>query len=135
MRRPDWKARLDDAISTASHLNFHYGQHDCVLFVAYCVDRMCDTDYVQRIKSTFSYTDELAAINIIQGYGGFKAMVNDWLGHSVPALQAKPGDVVLLINERRFVLGIMEGAVAVAPTEHGVIGLPMSQAACAWRIE
>lgn len=135
MRRDDWRQRLDAAINTASCLPFHYGQHDCALFAAYCVDRMCDTDYVHRIKSGFSYEDELAATNIVQGHGGFKRLVTKWLGKPVPPLQARPGDVVLLRNQGKAALGIVENNVAVAPSEHGVVGVPMNQVVCAWRVD
>lgn len=135
MRRSDWHTRMLDAIASASVVPFCFGQHDCVMFCAYVVDRMCDTDHFKRLRETYPYRDELDAINIIESGKGLHQLTRDWLGKPVNARQAQPGDVVLMRNEGGALLAIVEGNGAVAAAERGVVSLPMSDAVCAWRIE
>lgn len=135
MRRPDWKERFDEAVATASLLPFHYGQHDCCLFVAYVLDRMCDSNYVQRVKQAYGYVDELSAIDILQDHGGLRKVVTEWLGEPISIEQAKPGDVALLRVGSRVSLGIIEAHNVLGAAFKGVEAVPLRYAECAWRIE
>lgn len=126
---------MRDAIDLASRAPFMYGQHDCCLFAAFVVDRMCDTDYYEQIRMQFRYSDEFAAINIIDSNGGLYEMTRKFLGDPIPVRNALPGDVLLLRNDGKALLAILEGHQAVAAAESGVVPLPLTDAICAWRIE
>ncbi|WP_261803452.1 DUF6950 family protein [Variovorax sp. PAMC26660] len=47
---------------------------------------------------------------------------------------AAVGDVVLLLNEGRELLGVCNGAIAIGPGENGRLALQMSAAIVAWKI-
>jgi phosphoribosylformylglycinamidine (FGAM) synthase-like amidotransferase family enzyme len=52
----------------------------------------------------------------------------------VPPLRAGVGDVVLVMNEGREMLGICNGVNVVTPGEFGMVALGMEAALAAWKI-
>jgi hypothetical protein len=135
MRRADWQRRFNEAVDTASLIPFTWGQHDCVMFVAFVVDRMTDSSYVKDIRKNYAYADEFAATNVIQSSGGLLKLCKQWLGEPMPVNHAMPGDVVLMRNDGRVLLAIVEGHQALAASEKGIVPIPMRDAVCAWRIK
>lgn len=134
MRREDWSEKLAEQIKNIRGKNFEYGEHDCCLFVARCVDAMCDTDFEKRVKDKYAYQSEQEANQHIANDGGLIEMVNEFLGDPVPRAFAMPGDVVLLRDNGDAVLGIVEAHNAVAASKGGFISVPLKYAVVAWRI-
>jgi hypothetical protein len=126
---------MQDSINTASLVPFQYGQHDCALFAAYVVDQMCDSDHARRLRAIYVYRDEAGATDIIEQGGGLLKLAKDWLGEPIPISRAMPGDVALVRNNGTVLLAIVEGHQVVAAGATGVIPLPLSECACAWRVE
>lgn len=134
MRRQDWSAKLSEMILLHRSKEFSYGYHDCCLFVARCVDAMCDTHYEEQIIAKYKYQSEEEANRHIENDGGLLEMVTDFLGDPMPRAFAMPGDVVLLRDNGEAVLGIVEAHNAVAASRNGFISVPLKYAVVAWRI-
>lgn len=134
MRREDWSEKLAEMISACRAKEFSYGDHDCCLFVARCVDAMCDTHYEEQIFAKYKYQSEEEANKHIENDGGLLEMVTDFLGDPMPRAFAMPGDVVLLRDNGQAVLGIVEAHNAVAASKVGFVSLPLKYAIVAWRI-
>lgn len=133
-RRDDWRQQFKDVIDTASHCEFCIGRHDCVIFVAYAIDRMCDTNFVVQLRNTYGTLDELSAINIMESSGGLKSLATTWLGDPVPVSEGRPGDVVLIRMENLVSMGLIENHNVVCASQHGVSAVPLHFAECAWRV-
>lgn len=134
MRREDWSSKLSAYIESVRGKDFVYGEHDCCLFVARCVDAMCDTFYEEKVLAKYKYDSEEKANEHINNDGGLIEMVTDFLGDPVPRAFAMPGDVVLLRDNGEAVLGIVEAHNAVAASKGGFISVPLKYAVVAWRI-
>ncbi|ATA54588.1 hypothetical protein CKY39_16255 [Variovorax boronicumulans] len=81
-----------------------------------------------------AYDSALAAGRLIEDGGGLQALVTSMLGQPMSPLMAAVGDVVLLTNEGRDLLGICNGVNAIAPGPVGLVALEMNAASVAWKI-
>jgi hypothetical protein len=93
MRREDWTQHLHAVIEAARFKSFAWGQHDCCLFVADCIDAVMGTNYAATWRG--SYESEEAAHNILQSTGGIEAMLSG-VFREIPKNFSSRGDVVLL---------------------------------------
>ena len=136
MRRADWIDRLLATADAARDMPFAWGQHDCCLFAARCVDAMCDTVYAEQLAT--QYSDERSALAYIATWGDLRSAVCEWLGETVrrPALLRR-GDVVLFRDAAgQEAIGVCLGAtVAAASRDGGLALLPMSAAITGWRVD
>ena len=134
-RRSDWHARLHDAVEQSKIITFSYGLHDCCLWVARCVDVMCDTRFCAAIRERFNYRDEASATEVLNAGGGLPALVEEFLGPPTNPKLAAPGDVVLARNGDGLpILGIVVGHNIVVAGQSGVIALPPSAAVLCWKV-
>lgn len=135
MRSNDWTIKLSDAVHTARLLPFIWGVHDCVTFVAHCVDAMTGSDHVARMQRETAYHSEEEAYAVIASHGGWVGLISEFLGdHEETALYAAPGDVVLVINADREMLGIIIGHHVVAAAEEGLATLPYENIVTVWKV-
>lgn len=132
MRREDWTDRMFAAFEAHADSDFEYGASDCVLFAARVVDAMCDTDYESRVSAL--YSDERSAIRALRDLGGLEGAVRSMLGEPTALAYLQRGDVVLIENSGRDVLGIWDGQAIVAPGLHGLTRAPLSQARLTWAV-
>ncbi|MDQ0035936.1 hypothetical protein J2W30_003709 [Variovorax boronicumulans] len=86
------------------------------------------------MSSVEAYDNPLAAARLIDAGGGLHALASSLLGESVLPLMAAVGDVVLLVNEGRELLGLCNGTNAIAPGRDGLAVLDMSAASAVWKI-
>lgn len=110
---------------------FEWGRNDCCLFAADAVKAMTDEDPAQALRG---YSTALAAQRLIDGAGGLQSLVGQMLGEAVSPLMAGVGDVVLLKNEERDLLGICNGTSVIASGPNGLAVLGMDAALAAWKI-
>jgi len=134
MRRADWMERLQGCVENAKLLPFRYGVHDCCLWAARCVDEMCGTNHVYAIESRFNYSDEDSANAVIVAGKGLLALVDEFLGDHTGKQWAAPGDVVLVRNAGRALVGIVVGHSVIAPSDHGLLVLPYDDIAVCWKV-
>lgn len=132
MRLIDWQLRFSDFIVGRCAQPFAWGQNDCCLFAADAVLAMTGSDFAGEARG--AYADIKGAMRMTEARGGLRAIATEALGESVPALMASVGDVVLLVNEGRELLGICNGTNAVGPGSDGLAVLGMEAALAAWKV-
>lgn len=86
------------------------------------------------MTSVKPYSGELGAMRLVAEAGGLKNLATAYLGTPVSALMAAVGDVVLVLNEGREMLGVCNGVNVMAPGNAGVVALSMDAALAAWKI-
>jgi hypothetical protein len=131
MRRHDWQMRLAAFAKERAAMPFEWGKNDCCLFAADAVLAMTGTDPAESLRG---YASALAAQRLVDEAGGLRELVSQFLGGPVSPLMAAVGDVVLLENEGRDLLGICNGTNAVGPGEKGMAVLGMESALAAWKV-
>lgn len=131
MRRVDWQLRLAEFVEARASMPFEWGKNDCCLFAADAVQAMTGEDPAATLRG---YTSALAAHRLIDDAGGLGQLVSRFLGAPVSPLMAGVGDVVLLENEGRDLLGICNGTSAIGAGEHGMAVLGMDVARAAWKV-
>lgn len=131
MRRHDWLDRLWSCVDDAKSEVFTWGRFDCCLFVARCLDAMCDGDYVGRLAQC--YHDEESAQAFIASHGGIELAVSSFLGESTKPSLARRGDVCLVPTKHGDGVGVCLGAT-IAVAGDGVEFYPLGKAKRAWRV-
>lgn len=131
MRLPDWQERFSDFGKARGSMPFAWGSNDCCTFAAACIAAITGTNPMADVRP---YNTERAAARLISKGGGLLALATSFLGASVSPLRAGVGDVVLVTNEGREMLGICNGVNVVAPGEFGMVALGMQAAVAAWKI-
>lgn len=131
MRLADWQLRYAAYVSSRTGMPFAWGTNDCCTFAAGAVQAVTGKDPMVAVPS---YNTALTAARLIEAGGGLKALATALLGQPVAPLVAAVGDVVLLHNEGRELLGICNGINALAPGPAGVVPLEMTDASAAWKI-
>lgn len=110
---------------------FTWGSNDCCTFAAAAVVALTDRDPMSEVER---YDNPLAAARIVAAGGGLLVLASSLLGESVSPRMAAVGDVVLLANEGRELLGVCNGINALAPGRDGLVALEMTAASAAWKI-
>jgi hypothetical protein len=131
-RAADWPLRFEAFIAQRRTQPFAWGQNDCAVFAADCVQALTGVDVAPtglRLHKT-----EKQALRALQRHGGLSSIATAALGQPVPAVQANVGDVVLAKAGKRDMLGICNGATLFAPSTHGLATLGMSDATLCWRV-
>lgn len=139
MRKENWERHLIETIEAAQKRPFVFGESDCCLFAADVFEAMTGTDPASKWRG--KYKSEKGAIRMLKriGGGGFvEAMEIIMLGlglEEVKPVFAQRGDVVLVMNGGRHILGVIDSrGLITAMSTDGVVQLPLDQAERAWRI-
>lgn len=131
MRLPDWQLRLSEFGKARASMPFAWGSNDCCSFAAAAVEAITGSN---PMRSVVPYSSEIGALRRISEAGGMAALASQYLGEPRPSLMAGVGDVVLVVNEEREMLGVCNGVNVMAPGEHGMVALNMNAAIAAWKI-
>ncbi|MNX99726.1 hypothetical protein D3C86_1321920 [compost metagenome] len=131
MRVRDWQDRFAAYTNSRAAMPFAWGSNDCCTFAAGAVEALTSVNPMAEVAS---YNSEIAAARLILRAGDLRTLASQFLGDPVPPLMAAVGDVVLLMNEGRELLGICNGVNALAPGPSGVVALEMTAATAAWKI-
>ncbi len=135
MRSHDWPEKLHEVIAEAKKKTFEWGNHDCALFVFDCIQAMTEIDYATRFRR--KYTNELSsrrALRKIEDVGGLVELFDKFLGERIELSHAKRGDVVILMDGRREVLGIIVGKCVVFLSQKGIQLRVLSECKFAWGV-
>jgi len=131
MRLPDWQLRLAEFSQARASMPFDWGSNDCCTFTADAVKAMTGKD----LRGAFpTYTGEMGALRAVAEGGGLLQLVSSILGEPVSSKMAAVGDVVLVLNAERELLGICNGTSVLAPGSAGMLALGIDTAIAAWRI-
>jgi hypothetical protein len=135
-RLHDWQERLAALVTQRLHTPFAWGTHDCVLFAADAVHAITGTDPAAAQRGT--YATALCAARVIAAHGSLAGIAAAALGAEVLPLQACAGDVGLVHQAAggsdRECLAVCTGACWHVPGAAGLVALPLTAAARAWRV-
>lgn len=131
MRREDWTARYAEFAKDRASMPFEWGPNDCCSFAAAGVEALTGAN---PMASAERYDSALGAARLTNAAGGLLALAASFLGEPVSPRLAAVGDVVLLSNDGRELLGVCNGVNALAPGAEGSVTLEMSSATAAWKI-
>lgn len=110
---------------------FAWGANDCCTFAAAAVEAITGANPMTSIEG---YDSAFAAARLVNEAGGLEKLATSVLGEPVSPRMAAVGDVVLLLNEGRELLGVCNGTSAIAPGRLHMTALSMDAALMAWRI-
>lgn len=135
-RRSDWPKRLIAAVEAARGRRFAWGQHDCALFAATCVEAMTGLDLAAGLRG--AYGNARAAVAALDAMFGVKTLaeLGDLLfGPPIDPALAQRGDVALVdVSEIGEAAGVVLGRFVAAPGPLGVVNVPRDRATRAWRV-
>lgn len=135
-RHEDWAKRLDHFMDAAQRRAFVWGEWDCCLMAANCIQELTGTDPVTQYRG--AYTSKRGALKLILTHGGFEAFMNEIAADNacpkVPALSAQRGDAVLLPLPDMPALGICIGRHAAYAAPFGLTFVQIDTSMLCWRI-
>jgi hypothetical protein len=129
-----WLSDLRSEIESAETRAFAWGDHDCCLFAARCVDAM--TGSTMETAWRAEYHDESSAMALLETEGGLQAAVTNRLGSPIRWTHAQRGDLCLMPSpDGMGSLGVCVGAqVVCVAIDRGIHYLPMTSAIACWSI-
>lgn len=130
VRHVDWPQRLAAFVERRRATPFAWGQQDCCTFAADAVVCMTGTDPMADLR----HLNSAAAATRYLSRHPLPELVSERLGRAGPATLAQRGDVVLIEQQGRQLLGVCLGAQWAAPGEHGLVFGPMVVALEAWQV-
>lgn len=132
-RLPNADARLRALLDSRRRAAFAWGVHDCCLFAADVVQALLGVDPALIIRHTYGNREQ--AGRLLAGLGGLEQMATSVLGAPLRApLLACMGDVGLLRDGERELLGVCTGETWTVPAARGLGLLPLESARVAWRV-
>lgn len=134
MRRGDWLDKLWTEIESAAGQDFAWGEHDCCLFAARCVDAMTDGGIAAELRA--EYHDKPSALRYIARHGSLKAAITDKLGEPTTWWKIGRGDLCLVPSEDGLgSLGVCLGpTIACVLPDKGLQYEPLDRATACWKI-
>ena len=131
MRRRDWQERFAAYVRLRARNGFEWGSTDCCTFAAGAVEAITGTNPMAMAPL---YDSEFGAGRLIHRAGDLRALASEYLGEPVPPALANVGDVVLIENAGRELLGVCNGTSALAQGTEGMVALEMTAARAAWKV-
>lgn len=129
-RLPDWRSRLTVHLTNVARTPFSYGQHDCALFAAGCVEVMTGVDLAARYRGLYRSLKGGLKLAAQDGFDSPLAIVRMTFAE-VPAAFAQVGDIMVLREHAGIeALGIDVGE-RIAVLREGELGMAHRDAAIA----
>lgn len=132
MRRVNWHQYLAQTLQAAMTRPFSWGEHDCCLFAADCVQAMTGTDPAAEFRGTYR-TAVGAKKAILARAVSLTALIDEVLPR-VDARLVQRGDVVLFDGPQGETLGIVWHGAVWAVGARGA-GPVEAEIKLAWRVE
>lgn len=138
MRRlPSWRSRLFAAIQKSGE-PFQWGQNDCAIFTARCVEAVIGTDYAQEWRGTYSDMAGAGRALADHGYDDLPALVIGLLGadSEIHPSQARRGDIALIQTDSAlgWAIGVFDHERLGVMTEGGYGTEDRGKASRAFRV-
>ena len=121
MKHPDWQRRLIDVIKAAEKRPFLWGENDCCLFAADCVQAMCGEDFASDLRGT--YSTAVGAKRVLLNAGGSIEKVLAQHLDEVPVSLRQRGDIAVVISDGSRCAGVVFGGAVFVPGESGLVKL------------
>ncbi|MBD1229395.1 DUF6950 family protein [Xenorhabdus griffiniae] len=132
MRHRQWTLRLPETLRAAMSRPFLWGEHDCCLFAADCVQAVCDFDPCETVRGR--YSTHTGAAEVLKSEFGTLEQALDRLFDRTPVTAAGRGDIVMFEAEEGKTLGVLWAGKIWAVTRVGVRPVDVSPLT-AWRVE
>lgn len=141
IRLPDWQSRLQSYLDSCRAARFKYGTFDCCLFTCDCIQAMTGHDMAEWFRG--KYTNRKQSMELIKqrtGHTGVKAIAEYAAAEcgmrSVPVLMAQRGDMVLVGDGPKAILGIVSllGADIMCLNKTGIVRVALEHVTAAWRV-
>ena len=132
-RIPGWELRLAAAIDAARDRPFRWGEHDCAIWAFDLRRDLTGGDDVAALWRG-RYRTARGAVRVMRrlGWSSLEAAGRDLLGEPLLSLHlAQRGDLVLANSGLGF--GVCLGARAAGIAPSGLVLVPLSACALAWR--
>lgn len=138
----NWRAKLNEHIETNRVRPFEWGQHDCALWAASCIQVTTGVDLGFHFRG--KYNSAAGALKAIRkaGYQNPEGLAEARIGPRQPPAFARAGDMVAadlqalgLAGDDRQIglsLGICNGSVCHFVTDDGLVTLPTLSMNCAF---
>lgn len=133
-RIPGWERHLAEAVEAARDRPFRWGRHDCAIW-AFDLRRALAGGHDVAALWRGRYTTARGAVRVMRrlGWSSLEAAGRELLGAPLPSVQhAQRGDLVLADTGLGF--GICLGARAAGIAPSGLILVPITACALAWRV-
>ena len=132
IRKPDWEQAAARYFTRVTDQPHAWGRHDCVLFCASAVEAMTGVNLVEGIDA--DYQDEAGSFRVLASLGAKNlADMVDQLLEPAPMNELRRGDVLQYGDRNGFLL-INWSPRALGVSERGVVHIPFTAAARAWRV-
>ncbi|WP_140920881.1 DUF6950 family protein [Limnobaculum xujianqingii] len=105
MKYPDWQERLVRTLQAAKMRPFSWGEHDCALFAADCVQAMCGEDFAAVYRGT--YDSRIGAKKALLKHHGTLENALCACMDQVPIKLLQRGDVAVMNNGGNRCAGIV----------------------------
>ncbi len=130
VRYQDWPSRLSAFVASARVRPFEWSVQDCATFARDWIE----TATGERVFDP-PYTDARSAAQYIEAQGGMRAAASAVLGEPMAnPMAAGRGDVALVENAGREILGVVMGEYVAAPGGDRVLMVPRAAIVAAWSI-
>lgn len=123
MRYADWPERLNRIVEGNLNRPFEWGNWDCCLFAAECVEAMTGDDPMGEFRGRYSSAEGARALLRAHPSKSLFNLMRRKFGN--PSNFARRGDIVYTITEDGPSLGVCVGACAVFLSEEGIVSLPI----------
>lgn len=127
-RRADWLHQLWLVLLAYRRAPFAYGQHDCTMLLARCVDAMTGSAFESELA--MAYHDARSAVRFLRAEGGLEAAITRRLGVPVNSCFARRGDGLLFT---KHVVGVCVGTHALV-IDDGLKPISLHLAQKHWRV-
>lgn len=131
MKHPDWQKRLIDVIKAAEKRPFLWGEHDCCLFAADCVQAMCGEDFASDLRGT--YSTAVGAKRVLLNNGGSIEKVLAQHLDEVPVSLRQRGDIAVVMSGGSRCAGVVFSGAVFVPGESGLVKVP-GKPESVWRV-
>lgn len=139
MRKQNWPMILTEKIEQFKTHPFVWGETDCLHFACRVASAMLDYDLYETAKaSSFLYdTEEGAALMLEEHFNKDMGNVFSSLFDEVSPKLAQRGDVAICEFNGKEICGVIDssGRSVACKSKDGILFLPISRVARAWRVE
>lgn len=134
IRLPAWRSRLSACVEGALHRPFEWGRQDCALFAADVVQAMTGVDPAREWRGR--YSTRIGAARILRkiiGANGETGLAGKYFPEIAPVLAAD-GDVAVVDQDGRRVLGVILGPMFGSPGPDGLAFVPSDEVIRAFHV-
>lgn len=133
-RVDNWPSKLAELIESNRNRKFRWGQFDCCIWAAMCVDTIRDDILVDRIKS--QYSNKAEAIEFLNRFGSTESAIIEYLGEPQNINMTSRGDVVVIDYDRDGynAAGIFDGQSVIVAGPKGLMRVSRDHIIKSWRV-